>query len=405
MKKNTDIVIGLQWGDEGKGKIVDLLLSKNKYDLVIRANGGNNAGHSIKVGEKEFAVHSLPSGMLQDCVNIIGPGCVVNANAIKAELASLGEYAKGTLVIADNTPLILKKHIREDIEKESLRKNHSIGTTLKGIGPAYAALKNREAIFAGDLLDIDKTIEKFSYLPDRDKLKKELLEARDILKPFIKSIKPIVNNANSILIEGAQATMLDNLYGTYPFVTSSTTLVSGLLMGSGLNHLNVNKVYGVTKAYTTRVGNGPFVTEMKPSTAEKVRTIGKEIGVSTGRERRCGWIDLVQLKEAIRLNGVTDLCLIKSDVLDTFSEIKLCDSYLFEGEKIDYIPYNLDLVKPIYKEIKGWKEKTFQKQFDNKNLPLNLKIFIKLLETNLLVKVKYLSTGPAREETSLLRDN
>jgi len=405
MQKNTDIVIGLQWGDEGKGKIVDLLLSQNNYDVVIRANGGNNAGHSIKINGKEFAVHSLPSGMFQKTINIIGPGCVVNANAIIKEISTLGNYIQGELIISDKCPLILKKHIDLDKQQEKEKGSSSIGTTLKGIGPAYADLKYRTAIFAGDLLDLDNLKNRFSYLTDIEykNLEAELLEYKDLIGKYIKNIKPIIRNARSILIEGAQATMLDNLYGSYPYVTSSSTIVTGLLMGSGLNHLNVNRVYGVTKLYSTRVGNGPFVTEMDKELSKIVRNLGNEIGVSTGRERRCGWIDLVQLKEAIDLNGVTDLCLIKSDVLDSFEEIKLCISYERNGEDFNYIPYSLKDIKPVYLIKEGWKEKTYQKVFKTEDeIPENLKNILKVIVNNLGVRITYLSTGPGREETTYL---
>ena len=405
MKKNTDIVIGLQWGDEGKGKIVDLLLNKNKYDLVIRANGGNNAGHSIKVGNNEFAVHALPSGMLQDTINIIGPGCVVNAKAIVEELNSLKEFLKGTLVISDRAPLVLKRHIEEDKQQELMKGSNSIGTTLRGIGPAYADLKNRNTVFAGDLKNIEKTMERFNYLDPKEKesLRDELEEYKALIGKYVHNTRTLIKNASNILIEGAQATMLDNLYGSYPYVTSSSTIVSGLLMGSGLNHLNVRKVYGVMKMYATRVGNGPFVTEMEPELASKVRKLGKEVGVSTGRERRCGWLDLVQLKEAVDLNGVTDLCLIKSDVLDSFEEINLCISYKGKTGDIDFIPYDTDYVDPVYLVLPGWKEKTFGKLYKNKEeIPENLLDIIEFIESELNVPVSILSTGPGREQTNLI---
>jgi len=405
MKKNTDLVIGLQWGDEGKGKIVDLLLSKNKYDIVIRANGGNNAGHSIKVGDNEFAVHSLPSGMLQDTVNIIGPGCVVNPEAIIEEIKSLGSFLKGTLIISDKCPLILRKHIEEDKAQEILKGVNSIGTTLKGIGPAYADLKNRTAVFAGDLNNIEKAMLKFQYLNEKEisQLREELTSYKALIGKYVESISYRIRRAKKILIEGAQATMLDNLYGTYPYVTSSSTIVSGLLMGSGLNHSNVNKVYGVTKMYSTRVGNGPFITEMDKLTAKKVRHIGKEVGVSTGRERRCGWIDLVQLNEAILLNGVTDLCLIKSDVLDSFKSIKICTNYITENkDMLDYIPYDQDNLMPLYQIVNGWEANTYGKIFTRESMPKRLLEIITYIEYKLSTKVTYLSTGPERNQTMVL---
>ncbi len=400
--KNTDVVIGLQWGDEGKGKIVDLLVSKNNYNVVIRANGGNNAGHSISANGKTFAVHAIPSGIFQKCKNIIGPGCVVNPKAVVKELNSIREYVKGELIISDRAPLVLQKHIDEDMETEDKKGKNSIGTTLRGIGPAYAALKNRTALFAGDLLNIDKAMKRFTFLPkaEQQSLKLELIESKKLIGKYVKNIIPELDKANRILIEGAQATMLDNLYGTYPYVTSSNTLVSSLLTGTGLNHSNISRVYGVTKFYTTRVGNGPFVTEMKPKMAKYIQNVGKEEGVSTGRIRRCGWLDLVQVKYACKLNGVTDLCLMKSDVMDDLKNIKICTAYKSKKETIDYVPFDTDTYKPIYKKYKGWKESTFNKVYEYKNKPENLELILQDIQEYLNLHISYFSTGPDRDATT-----
>jgi len=402
--KNTDIVIGLQWGDEGKGKIVDLLVSKNNYDVVIRGNGGNNAGHSISANGKTFAVHAIPSGIFQKCVNIIGPGCVVNPKAVVKELENLGKYVVGELIISDRAPLVLQKHIDEDKEMEIKKGKNSIGTTLRGIGPAYASLKNRTALFAGDLLNIKEAMKRFDFLPKKERkaLKKELKENKKLIGKYVKNIIPELHKAKRILIEGAQATMLDNLYGTYPYVTSSNTIVSGLLAGTGLNHTNIRKVYGVTKFYTTRVGNGPFVTEMKPKMAKYVQEVGKEEGVSTGRIRRCGWIDLVQLKYACKLNGVTDLCMMKSDVLDSV-DIKTCVGYKNGDEIIDYVPFSTKEYEPVYKKYDAWKEKTFNETYEYQNIPENLDTILKDIEKYLDVPLSYLSTGPGREATTKIK--
>ena len=399
---NVDVVVGLQWGDEGKGKIVDLLVSENNYDIVIRGNGGNNAGHSISANGKTYAVHAIPSGIFQDCVNIIGPGCVVNPVAINEELTKLKDNVKGKLVISDRAPLVLSKHIKEDNELEDKKGSNSIGTTLRGIGPAYASLKNRTALFAGDLLDIEKALTRFTFLSKKEQkeLRKELENQKELIGEYVGNIIPYLKEATMILIEGAQATMLDNLYGTYPYVTSSNTIVSSLLTGTGLNHKNIRHVYGVTKFYTTRVGNGPFITEMKDKMAKRVQRIGKEEGVSTGRIRRCGWIDLVQLKYAIELNGVTDLCMMKSDVMDTFKKIKICVAYENKDEEIDYIPFDLSKYKPKYKKYDGWKEETFNKKYDYTNLPENLEYMLKDIEEYLGVTITYFSTGPGREATT-----
>jgi len=402
--KNTDVVIGLQLGDEGKGKIVDLLVSKNNYDVVIRANGGNNAGHSISANGKTFAVHAVPSGIFQKCKNIIGPGCVVSPKAVVKELNSLAEYVKGELIISDRTPLVLQKHIDEDIKMEKKKGKNSIGTTLRGIGPAYASLKNRTALFAGDLLNIDKAMKRFTFLSkkEQEELRLELLEDKKLIGKYVKNIIPEIDKAKRILIEGAQATMLDNLYGTYPYVTSSNTIVSSLLTGTGLNYSKIRKVYGVTKFYTTRVGNGPFVTEMKPKMAKYIQNVGKEEGVSTGRIRRCGWLDLVQVKYACKLNGVTDLCLMKSDVMDDLKNIKICKAYKSKKETIDYVPFDTDSYKPVYTKYKGWKESTFNKVYEYRNKPENLELILNDIENYLGLPISYFSTGPDREATTII---
>jgi len=400
--KTTDIVIGLQWGDEGKGKIVDLLVSKNNYDIVIRGNGGNNAGHSISSNGKTFAVHSLPSGIFQKCKNIIGPGCVVNPEAVNEEMKNLKEHIQGELIISDRTPLVLKKHILEDQEVEKKKGKNSIGTTLRGIGPAYASLKNRTALFAGDLLNIKDAMKRFEFLSkdEQKELKKELKESKKLIGKYVKNIIPELKGSKRILIEGAQATMLDNLYGTYPYVTSSNTIVSSLLTGTGLNHSNIARVYGVTKFYTTRVGNGPFVTEMKPKLAKYIQITGKEEGVSTGRIRRCGWLDLVQLKYSCELNGVTDLCMMKSDVMDDLDTIKVCTEYKSKKEVIDYVPFSTKKYKPVYKKYIGWKEDTFNKTYEYKNKPEKLNIILNDIENYLGRSITYFSTGPGREATT-----
>ena len=400
----TDVVVGLQWGDEGKGKIVDLIA--NNYNAIIRANGGNNAGHSISINDKEYAVHSLPSGVLQkDMVNIIAPGCVVNPNAIVKEINTLGEDFVGNLFISDRCPLIMSYHIEQDIENEKNRGGNSIGTTLKGIGPCYAALKNRDVFFAGDLLNIENSLIRYSHLEQSviENIRIELNIYKDLIGKFICDTFSLIQKQELTLLEGAQATMLDNLYGTYPYVTSSNTIVSGLLSGSSLNHSNVRNVIGVTKAYATRVGNGPFITEETGEIGEKIRTIGKEIGVSTGRKRRTGWLDLVQLNYAIQLNGINQLSIMKSDVLDSFEEIKICIAYqnIKTQEKINYIPFDLELYEPIYQIFEGWNTKTYG-ETNISNLPKKLVDYLTFIESQSGVKIKYISTGPERNQTILI---
>jgi len=397
----TDIVIGLQWGDEGKGKIVDMIAQN--YNAIIRANGGNNAGHSISIGNKEYAVHILPSGVLQkNKLNIIAPGCVVNPQAVVEEIETLKEDFVGNLLISNRCPLILKQHIIQDIENEKKLANNSIGTTLKGIGPSYASLKNRDVVFAGDLLNINKALLRFSHLDKNilSNLKNELEVAYNLIGKYIGDTFSVIHNQKITLIEGAQATMLDNLYGTYPYVTSSNTIVSGLLTGSSLNSSNVREVIGVTKAYATRVGNGPFLTEEIGEIGEKIRIIGKEVGVSTGRNRRVGWLDLVQLNYAIKLNGVTQLAIMKSDILDKFDKIKICIAYrnIKTNEEINYIPFDLDLFEPVYKIFEGWETTTFGIN-KLKNLPSKLINYLEYIEKNTSIPIKYISTGPERNQT------
>lgn len=402
----ADIIIGMQWGDEGKGKIVDLMA--HQYDAVVRANGGNNAGHSIAIGDKSFAVHALPSGVLQeDKINIIGSGCVVNPNAVVKEIQKLGEDFKGKLYISNRAPIVLNKYIEEDKEREERKGSNAIGTTLRGIGPTYAGLKNREAFLVGDLLDIEKALNKYTLSDDeKSSLRIELSNYKDMIGEYICDGLDLITKQDLVLIEGSQATMLDNTYGTYPYVTSSNTIVSGLLTGCGLNHRNVREVIGVTKAYCTRVGNGTFITEDLGEDGETIRRIGKEVGVSTGRARRCGWIDLVQLKYTIQLNGVNKLAIMKSDVLDTFNKIKVCILYKnkISGEEIDYYPYDVENYEPVYVELDGWKETTFGiNQYDL--LPFKLKEYLEFISEHLGVQIKFISTGPERDATIELDEN
>jgi len=404
MKPLADVVIGLQWGDEGKGKIVDIIAPN--YDAIIRANGGNNAGHSISANGKDYAVHILPSGVLQkNKLNIIASGCVIDPRSLVKEIETLKDDFVGDLVISERCPLILNKYIQEDRDLETKKGTNAVGTTLRGIGPTYAALKNRTVVFAGDLLDIDSALTRFSYLPNNEleSLRKELEEYKNLIGNFVKDVFSMIHKQNNVLLEGAQATMLDNLYGAYPFVTSSNTIVSGLLTGSSLNHKNVRDVIGVTKAYTTRVGNGPFITEETGDIGEKIRTIGKEIGVSTGRKRRCGWLDLVQLKYAIQLNGVTKLSIMKSDVLDSFEEIKVCVNYRHKetGEIIDYVPFRLSEYEAVYKSFKGWMTNTYG-ETNAKKLPDELMEYLNFIEKELKTPIAYISTGPKREQICII---
>jgi len=406
----VDLIVGLQWGDEGKGKIVDLV-AKN-YDIVIRSQGGHNAGHTVVVDGKKYALHLLPSGVLnKNAVNIIANGVVVYPKQLIKEIKN---FKNLKLLISDKAHMILKHHIEIDEAREKLRGKNAIGTTKRGIGPAYADKVTRIGVRMGDLLDIDKLLEKlndyykinkgyFEYLgvsiPKMDELKKELLEYQKELKHLITdTTKYIWDNLNkNILLEGAQATLLDIDHGTYPYVTSSNTIASGALTGSGIAPKHLNKVIGIAKAYATRVGNGPFVTEELSEYGEKIRKQGNEFGTTTKRPRRCGWFDIVAVKYAININGCDEVAIMKLDVLDGFDKVKVCIGYEKDNQKIDYFPSNLENIKPIYVELDGWDESRGVTSWDK--LPSNAKKYIEFIEENIGVKIKYISTGADREAT------
>jgi len=406
----VDLIVGLQWGDEGKGKIVDLV-AKN-YDIVIRSQGGHNAGHTVVVDGKKYALHLLPSGVLnKNAVNIIANGVVVYPKQLIKEIKN---FKNLKLLISDKAHMILKHHIEIDEAREKLRGKNAIGTTKRGIGPAYADKVTRIGVRMGDLLDIDKLLEKlndyykinkgyFEYLgvsiPKMEELKKELLEYQKELKHLITdTTKYIWDNLNkNILLEGAQATLLDIDHGTYPYVTSSNTIASGALTGSGIAPKHLNKVIGIAKAYATRVGNGPFVTEELSEYGEKIRKQGNEFGTTTKRPRRCGWFDIVAVKYAININGCDEVAIMKLDVLDGFDKVKVCIGYEKDNQKIDYFPSNLENIKPIYVELDGWDESRGVTSWDK--LPSNAKKYIEFIEENIGVKIKYISTGADREAT------
>lgn len=410
----VDLIVGLQWGDEGKGKIVDLV-AKN-YDIVIRSQGGHNAGHTVVVDGKKYALHLLPSGVLnKNAVNIIANGVVVYPKQLIKEIKNFKDLK---LLISDKAHMILKHHIEIDEAREKLRGKNAIGTTKRGIGPAYADKVTRIGVRMGDLLDIDKLLEKlndyykinkgyFEYLgvniPKMDELKKELLEYQKELKHLITdTTKYIWDNLNkNILLEGAQATLLDIDHGTYPYVTSSNTIASGALTGSGIAPKHLNKVTGIAKAYATRVGNGPFVTEDLTEYGDRIREQGNEFGTTTKRPRRCGWFDIVAVKYAININGCDEVAIMKLDVLDGFDKVKVCVGYEKDNQKIDHFPSNLENIKPIYVELDGWDESKGVTTWDK--LPSNAKKYIEFIEENIGVKIKYISTGADREAT-IIRD-
>jgi len=409
----ADLIVGLQWGDEGKGKIVDL--KAKDYDIVIRSQGGHNAGHTVVVDGKKYALHLLPSGVLNpNAINVIGNGVVVYPKQLIKEIKEFDKDIKNKLLISDKAHMILDHHIAIDKARERLRGKNAIGTTGRGIGPAYADKIARAGVRMGELRDINRLLEKlknyyemnkgyFEYLgieiPDLKTLKNELEFYKSELEDLITDTTKFLwdNMDKNMLLEGAQATLLDIDHGTYPYVTSSNTIASGALTGSGLPPKALKKVIGIAKAYTTRVGNGPFPTEDLGEDGERIRNQGFEFGTTTGRPRRCGWFDVVAAKYAVTLNGCDEVAIMKLDVLDGFSKVKVCVAYEKDGKKIDYFPSDLEGVKPIYIEMDGWDGSKGVKSWEA--LPENAKKYIKFLEENIGCKIKYISTGADREET------
>ncbi|MGA1931661.1 adenylosuccinate synthase [Arcobacter sp. YIC-464] len=411
----ADLIVGIQWGDEGKGKIVDMLAQN--YDMVCRSQGGHNAGHTIWVDGVKYALHLIPSGVLNPkAINVIGNGVVLSPESIIKEMSQF-ENLEGRLYISDKAHLNLPYHALIDQAKERLKGDKAIGTTGKGIGPAYSDKINRIGHRVGELLNPEKLTGKileyfeqnraiFDVLeiatPNKDELLALLTEYKTALEPFITNTTNMVWNAlddnKKVLLEGAQGTMLDIDHGTYPYVTSSSTVSAGACTGLGLNPKDIGIVTGITKAYCTRVGNGPFPTEDFGTAGDTMADVGKEFGTTTGRKRRCGWFDAVAVKHAGRLNGCDQLALMKLDVLDGFEKIKVCTAYeLANGEIIDYVPSDLEDVKPVYVEIDGWDSVVGCRDYDK--LPENAKKYIEKIEEVTAVKVGIVSTSPERADT------
>ena len=422
------VVVGSQWGDEGKGKIVDWLSSQ--ADVVIRFQGGHNAGHTLVIDGITYKLRLLPSGIVRDNkVSVIGNGVVIDPWALIDEIEEI--KAKGVvvneknLIISEAANLILPFHREMDEIREDAAGNSKIGTTRRGIGPAYEDKVGRRSIRVMDLasrenlnkrLDnvlahhnaIRKGLKKTIY--EKDNLIKELLKiAPKILKfsqPVWKKIDEFKNQNKKILFEGAQGILLDVDHGTYPFVTSSNTVASSAATGTGCGPNSINFVLGITKAYTTRVGEGPFPTELKDNIGEKLGTRGKEFGTVTSRKRRCGWFDGVLVRQTIKISGIDGIALTKLDVLDELDEIKICVAYEINGKRIDYLPAGVDdqlKVKPIYKTYKGWNSSTVGiKNFND--LPKNAKFYIKDLEKFIETKISSISTSPERNDTILIQD-
>lgn len=413
-----DVVLGLQWGDEGKGKIVDVLAGR--YPAVARFQGGPNAGHSLHFDGHNFVVRSIPSGIFRDgSTNIIGSGVVLDPITFREECGNISKMhiePKEKLCISKKAHLILPTHRLLDAAYEAAAGKSKIGSTLKGIGPTYTDKISRHGLRVGDILapDFHERFEKLknrhlqllkdlNFECDPDKDETEWMNAIEFLRGFkLIDCEYFVNNwldEKSMLAEGAQGSLLDIDYGSYPYVTSSSTTIGGVCTGLGVAPSRVGHVYGIFKAYCTRVGSGPFPTELFDETGEKIRKIGHEFGAVTGRPRRCGWLDLVALKYTVMIDGVTDLIMMKSDCLDSFETIKVCTSYIIDGKETNQFPFDTECeITPVYTEFKGWNQDLTgcRKEED---LPETFKEYIRFMENYLKVPIKIISLGPDREAT------
>jgi adenylosuccinate synthase len=421
------VVVGAQWGDEGKGKVVDILAPG--FDIVARYQGGHNAGHTVRVGERKFVLHLIPSGIIQgQCLCVIGNGVVVDPQAFNSEvqeLESLGVECEGRLFISSRAHLILPYHGALDRAREQSLGAQSVGTTMRGIGPAYEDKAARSGVRAGDLLYPDLLREKvrvnleeanrrllaigaepLAVEPVADQYLVEALR----LKPYVRDTAAMINGAvregKSVLLEGAQGTMLDVDHGTYPFVTSSSATAGGAATGTGLPPRLITGVLGIAKAYTTRVGGGPFPTELLDDAGAYLQKRGNEVGASTGRARRTGWFDAMVVRYSTMINGLDAIALTKLDVLDEFEEIKICTGYRFHGELIEEMPYGANVLaecEPVYETVEGWKIVT-SAITDYDRLPAAAKSYVSRIEELCDVPVAMISTGPERGET-IIREN
>ncbi len=414
-----DVVLGLQWGDEGKGKIVDVLTPR--YDMVARFQGGPNAGHSLHFEGKSFVLNTIPSGIFRDGVsNVIGNGVVIDPVILLGEITKLeaaGVNVAGKLSISRKAHLILPTHRIIDAASEAAKGKSKIGSTLKGIGPTYMDKTGRNGLRIGDIESpafrerYEKLKEKhvqllrqYDYEYKIEEYETQWFQAIENLKriPFIDSetlVNRRMNDGRAILAEGAQGSLLDIDFGTYPFVTSSNTVCAGVCTGLGVAPNRVGEVYGIFKAYTTRVGSGPFPTELFDETGEMLRAVGREFGSTTGRARRCGWLDMVALKYSVMINGVTQLIMMKADVMNTLETIKVCTAYRVGGVETADFPYEVEGdVVPVYKEMKGWnRDINHLRAYDE--FPAELKEYIEYIEKETGVPVKIVSVGPDRSET------
>ncbi|MBT9188932.1 adenylosuccinate synthase [Zobellia russellii] len=418
----VDLLLGLQWGDEGKGKIVDVLTTD--YDIIARFQGGPNAGHTLEFDGIKHVLHTIPSGIFhKNALNIVGNGVVIDPVIFKKELDALKKFnldIKSKLFISRKAHLILPTHRLLDAASEASKGKAKIGSTLKGIGPTYMDKTGRNGMRIGDL-EMSDWKEKYRNLANKHEamiayynvdiqydlaeLEKDFFESVAELKEltFIDSEEYLYQAQKSgkkILAEGAQGSLLDIDFGTYPFVTSSNTTAAGACTGLGVAPNQIGDVKGIFKAYTTRVGSGPFPTELFDEDGETMARVGNEFGATTGRPRRCGWLDLVALKYAVIINGVTELMMMKADVLSGFDTIKVCTAYNYKGEKIEHLPFNIEAenVTPVYSEMKGWKE-DLTKMSSADQLPASLQEYINFLEKELEVPIKIVSVGPDRTQT------
>jgi len=418
----VNLLLGLQWGDEGKGKIVDVLTSN--YDIIARFQGGPNAGHTLIFDGHKHVLHTIPSGIFhKNAMNLVGNGVVIDPVIFKKELENLEKFnldIKSKLLISRKAHLILPTHRLLDAASETSKGKAKIGSTLKGIGPTYMDKTGRNGMRVGDL-ELEDWKEKYHALTEKHlrmleffkveieydlpELEKEFFGAIAVLKqlPFIDSeeyLHQAIKNKKTILAEGAQGSMLDIDFGTYPYVTSSNTTAAGACTGLGIAPNKIGEVFGIFKAYTTRVGSGPFPTELFDEDGATMGRVGQEFGATTGRPRRCGWLDLIALKYAVQISGVTQLIMMKGDVLSGFSTLKACTSYNYQGKEITHLPYNIEEhnVSPIYTEFKGWKQ-DLTGMTNAATMPKELTDYIKFIEDFVEVPIKIVSVGPDRTQT------
>lgn len=415
----VDVILGLQWGDEGKGKIVDFFAPR--YDLIARFQGGPNAGHTLYVNDKKIVLHQIPSGIFHEkTTNLIGNGVVLDPVTLRRECESVAAFGvdyRKNLYISQRAHLILPTHRALDKASEMSKGQEKIGSTLKGIGPAYMDKTGRNGLRVGDLLDKSFTtqyirlrlkhqrlLDGLNFHEDISAWEEEFFEALEFMRQFkIVNGEYFINDriaqGKKVLAEGAQGSMLDVDFGTFPFVTSSNTISAGVCTGLGVPPQQIRDVIGVSKAYCTRVGGGPFPTELEDATGEELRKTGNEFGATTGRPRRCGWIDGVALKFACMINGVTKIVMTKADVLDAFSELKVCTAYKIDGETVNEIPFQMNKLKiePVLQSFGGWKtDITEIKKYDK--LPEKMREYVQFINQYLGVKISYISNGPGRDQ-------